>query len=237
MATVPTNALVLVDGYDLSSYLKSVKPGLEIDALDVTTFTDAPNKAFVSGIRGGTLALEGFYKNTPGTLNGSEDVLGAAFEGTQPKVVTVALVKRTLGEPVVMVYSRHVKYEIGNSIANLVMITAELEAVEDTVERGLITHPLAPTIGTAATTLIDNLTPTSNGGVAHLHITAVGGLAIITVQHSADSVNWIDLAAFAPTSVVGTQRVEFTGTVFRYIQAAYSIATSPVTFAVAVARR
>uniref|UniRef100_UPI003BB56F59 hypothetical protein n=1 Tax=Thermoanaerobacterium sp. DL9XJH110 TaxID=3386643 RepID=UPI003BB56F59 len=71
-------------------------------------------------------------------------------------------------------------------------------------------------------TTVDNAASSSNGAVAHLHVTGFTGLsnAVIKVTHSTDnfSSSDVDLITFSTVSGLTSQRSTVTGTVNRYVR-------------------
>jgi hypothetical protein len=103
-------------------------------------------------------------------------------------------------------------------------------------------------VSTATTTNgtnVDNTAPSTNGGVAHLHVTANtrNGATTFKVQHSTDNSTWVDLVTFTSVTAAttGAQRVEVASgtTVQRHLRAQATTAgtTGSITYTVSFARR
>jgi hypothetical protein len=105
----------------------------------------------------------------------------------------------------------------------------------------LTAHAAVTATGNGST--VDDLAATSNGGVAHLHVTAVAGTSsptcTVLVQHSVNgSTGWDTLATFTQvTTSTSAQRVAVAAgtTVRRYLRASYTIAGTGPSYTLAVA--
>lgn len=103
-------------------------------------------------------------------------------------------------------------------VADMVRINGAIVGTGRVGLRGRLLQPEASITATTDTASIDRGVATSFGGLAVFHLLAVaGGNATLTVQHSVDAVTWVDLASYA-SAATGSQAVEVTGTVNRYIR-------------------
>ena len=89
---------------------------------------------------------------------------------------------------------------------------------------------------------VDGTAATTNGGIAHLHVTAVGGTTPeldVTIEHSVNgSTSWATLATFTQvTTATASQRVVVAAgtSVRRYLRVAYTVAGTNPTYTIAVA--
>ena len=215
-------ASVMVNGYDLSTFLKTASPDLSIELLDATTF-QAPggDKIFVGGFRDGKLSLEGFFDSDPTNQNEIDDVFNAVIGGTTKQVVTVSPEGAlTLGNRCYLIDADTVKYAVGSPATGLIMSNAEVQSSSG-LGYGVILQPKAALTATGNGSSVDNAASSANGGAGHLHVTAKSGTTpTITgkIQHSVDNSTWVDLITFAALAVIGSERVEVTGTVNRYLR-------------------
>jgi len=75
---------------------------------------------------------------------------------------------------------------------------------------------------TIALASVNNLAATTNGAVAHLHVTSKSGTSPTInwkVQHSADNSLWVDLMTFTQATDLTSERIAVTGTVNQYLRA------------------
>jgi hypothetical protein len=90
---------------------------------------------------------------------------------------------------------------------------------------GVSLADLAAITATGNGTSVDNAAGTTNGGIAHLHVTDVSGttptLAVV-IQHSTNNSTWSTLASFTTATAATSERITFTGTVNRYVRASYT---------------
>lgn len=101
---------------------------------------------------------------------------------------------------------------------------------------GRAIKPLAEVSTNASgSTLTGPVGGTSNGAIAHLHVTAVTDDVDVKVEHSTNQSDWDDLLTFTNADAVGAERVEVSGTVNRYLRAAWEVSGS-ATIGVAIAR-
>lgn len=109
------------------------------------------------------------------------------------------------------------------------------------VGQALVSHAAVTATGNGSA--VDNGAASSNGGIAHLHATAVGGTSTptcdVTIEHSVNgSTGWATLATFTQlTTSVASQRVVVAAgtTVRRYLRVAYTVAGTNPTYTIAVA--
>ncbi len=230
------NTKILVGDTDLSGYFSSVSLPTEVSTSDVTGFGKT-HHCHIPILRDGTVSLGGFWDGSVGAV---DEELAVTMAST-PNVVTIGLAGLTVAERVRLVSGLKTNYEPSGEVDGVVEISAEIQAAAGGVESGISLHALAPESATSNGTSVDNGAATTNGGVAHLHITAHTGVSTlqVIVQHSTDNVTFADLATFTTASGVTSQRVEVTGTVNRYLRAyrGFVVGGEVYTFAVAFARR
>jgi len=94
-------------------------------------------------------------------------------------------------------------------------------------ERGLVAHALAQRTTTGNGSTLDNGAASAAGAVGYLQIIAVTGTGgTVKLRHSTDNVTFVDLITFAASTAVEAQRVEVSGSVYRYVRAEWTINTS-----------
>jgi hypothetical protein len=236
------NASVLFNQYDLSTYLKTAAPALDLELLDATPF-QAPggDKVFVSGFRDGKLSLEGFFQSDSVNQAAIDDVFNNVIGGTTKQIVTVSPEGADLiGKRCFLIDADTTQYRVGSPATGLIMSNAEIQSSSG-LGHGVILHPVAAETATANGASVDNGAASLKGGAAHLHISAKAGTTptiTVKVQHSVDDSVWVDLVTFTAATGETSERIEVTGTVNRYLRAIWTIGgTGPsFTFAVAFAR-
>jgi hypothetical protein len=147
----------------------------------------------------------------------------------------------TLGNRVKLAKSRSMNYEQGAPVADVVRITVTLQA-DGGIDSGVSLHNLVAVTATENGTSVDGAAATSNGGVGHLHVTALSGSpgATIKIQDSANNSTFADIITFSNVTAVTSERIELAvgSTVRRYVRYVISSLTlDSITFAVTFARR
>ncbi len=214
------------------------------EAVETTTFGSA-NKTYAIGMKDGSISLEGLWA---GDTDGIDEVLSAAVGSSSKKIITVATEGATIGRRAKLINTDETSYEIASAVADMVTISAEAQA-SGTVggfDGGVLLAGSQTVSSVTANTSVDNTTSSTNGGVAHLHVTTNtrNGAATIKVQHSANNSTWADLVVFTATTSATTtsERIEVAAgtTVNRYVRANISAiagSTGSVTLTVGFARR
>ena len=235
------NTVVLVDQYDLSGYFKESTTSRSVETAETTAFGGSA-KTYISGLKDGTMNLSGMFDGSTGAV---DQVLAAALGASTDNVVTVQIEGNTAGTMAHMLATQQTSYEVSSPVSDVVSVTSQLQA-DGGLESGRVLAP-ATVVTTATTTngtAVDNAAATTNGGVAHVHVSANANLGTTTikVQHSVDNSTWVDLVTFATvaTTIKTAQRVEVASgtTVNRYLRSQITTAsTGSITTTVAFARR
>lgn len=238
------NTIVMFDKYDLSTYFNMATTSAMAEPVDTTTFGSA-NKTYAVGMKDATVSFEGLWD---GSTDAVDEVLSAAVTATADKVITVGSEGAAIGRRAKLINSIESSYEIKAAVADMVTISAEVQAsgIKGGLDGGVLLAAQQTVSSVTANTSVDNAASSANGGVAHLHVTSNtrNGAATIKVQHSANNSTWADLVVFTATTSTTTtsQRVEVAAgtTVNRYIRANVSAiagSTGSVTITVGFARR
>jgi hypothetical protein len=238
------NTIVMFDKYDLSTYFNMATTSAMAEPVDTTTFGSA-NKTYAVGMKDATVSFEGLWD---GSTDAVDEVLSAAVTATADKVITVGSEGAAIGRRAKLINSIESSYEIKAAVADMVTISAEVQAsgIKGGLDGGVLLAAQQTVSSVTANTSVDNAASSANGGVAHLHVTTNSrdGAATIKVQHSANNSTWADLVVFDATtsSTTTSQRVEVAAgtTVNRYIRANVSAiagSTGSVTITVGFARR
>lgn len=233
------NAAILIDEFDVSAYFMGSDESAEVDLPPTTTYGASAVRRQVVGLKDGTMSLEGYHDAAAG---GSQAVLKAIYGSATASVVTKAPEGvATIGLPALMLSAREKTLKSGSPVDGVTPISSELTADGGIDLLGKVHKALGATTATANSTSIDNAVATTNGGVGHIHATAIGGTPTLdaVIADSADDSAFATILTFAQLTAAGKQRVEITGNVRRYTRETHTVGggTPSITYAVAFARR
>lgn len=219
------NASVLLNQYDLSRYLKKVAPSVSVEILDATAFQPpGGHKEKVPGNSDGKVSCEGFFHAKDGTDGDAVGLIDDIFHTVQASdtqgLLTVSPENAdAVGRRALLMLVDESSHSTEVPADNLIMTQAEFES-SSAVEPGVILHEKAAVTATGNSASVNNGAATTNGAVAHQHVTAASEDGDETldgiVQHSADDSVWVDLITFAQAGAVSSERKEVTGTVNQY---------------------
>jgi hypothetical protein len=233
-------AAVLLDGNDVSAYFNDATTTQGVGTADVTAF-GATAKSYISGIEDGSMSLKGLFDGTTTPTPAIDSILNSAAGSATDNTLSVFVEGLIGGRRATMMNVQETKYEISSPVADVNAISAEFQG-DGGYDSGVILDAGAKS-ATATSTGIDNAALSSNGGVAHYHVTANtrNGTLDMKIQHSVDNTTFVDLVTFTQvaSSATGAQRQVIAGTVNRYLRANYTFggSTGSATIAVAFARR
>ena len=234
------NTTVLSGDFDLTTYLNSASASYSVDVPETTTFGSA-DRSYIVGHNEGTISFEGLFD---GTTESADEIFAAALGNTTDRVVTVSTDSTAIGGRTILASASSTSYEISSPLTDVVSVSAEAIA-NGGLDSGLWLVCQTAVSATTNTASVDNAASSTNGGVAHLHVTANARTAttVIAVQHSADNSTWADLVVFGTVALSGldSERVEVASgtTVNRYLRTRTTIATGTgaITRSVAFSRR
>jgi hypothetical protein len=232
------NTTILSDDFDLTTYLNSVSISAAVETPETTTFGSS-DRSYIVGHNEGNLSLEGLFE---GSTDSADQIFAAALGNTTDKVISVSTDSTSVGGRATLVNSAQTSYEISSPLTDVVSVSAEA------IANGGLDYGIWLGCKSAITTLstgtsVDNAASSTNGGVAHLHITANtrSTTTVAKVQHSSDNSTWADLTTFTTIAISTTafERKVLTGTVNRYLRAVVTPAsgTGSITFSIAFSRR
>lgn len=228
--------VVLADEFDVTTYLNSVSTSNSIEVPETTTFGSS-DRSFVTGHTDGSISFEGLFD---GTANAVDAIFSSAL-GDGP-IMTVSGDGSALSRRAVLLDTKSTAYEVSSPLTEVVAVSGEAVA-NGGLDYGVWLACQSAISTTTTGTANDNSAASSNGGVAHLHVTANtrNGTTVAKIQASADNSTFADLVTFSTisTSTVTSQRVEVTGSVARYLRALITPAgsTGSLTVSIAFARR
>ena len=192
------NTTVLSDDFDLTTYLNSATAAYSVDTPETTTFGSS-DRSYIVGHNEGTISFEGLFD---GTTSSADSIFNAALGSNTPKVVTVSNDSTSVGGRAILAAASSTSYEISSPLTDVVSVSAEAIA-NGGLDSGVWLVCQTAVSTTTNTTGVDNAASSTNGGVAHLHVTTNARTAttVIAVQHSADNSTWADLAVFGTVGI------------------------------------
>lgn len=231
----------LVEQHDISPFITKVTHGGVQEMSDCTTLAE-DHRSYSPSLKAGELNMDGLFR--------SNDIVGASLDdifGTLPATAlnfTGFPEGRAAGKPAYMMLSDVPRYSLDAVTGDLVKCSIAVKSRLWAVERGVSLHDLVAETGTGNGTSVDNLAATSNGGVIHLHVTAIAGAApsvTVKVQHSTNGTTWADLQACAASVAASSQRIEIAAgtTVNRFLRVVHTFGgtTTSITYNLSFARR
>jgi hypothetical protein len=199
--------------------------------LDVSTLCDDA-KAYIPGQESSTASFTLIYDEAQAAHAGTW-----ATAGNLP--VTFLPGGAAVGDAAFLIDSIRTDYSTTTSVTGTVDASITTQTTGDT-GYGVCVAALAAITTDTNGTAVDNAASSTNGGVAHLHVTAFAGLTsdVITIEHSTNNSTWATLATFTTVTAATTQRLAVTGTVNRYLRVVDDVTgTGSCTRLVAFARR
>lgn len=232
MAFAPSNkSRVLAGSFSYSCYSRGFSASSSVDMLEVSTLCDDA-KAFIPGQETSTASFDLIY-----------DTAQAAHADTWKTAtklpVTYLPVGTAVGDDAFLFDSIRTEYSISTSVSGTVDASLSTQTTGDTGYGHCLSPLTAITTDTNGSS-VDNGAASSNGAVAHLHVTAFTGLSsnVIVVEHSTNNSTWTTLATFTTVTGATSQRLDITGTVNRYTRVRDDVTgTGSCTRLVALARR
>ena len=233
MAVHGKGARLLANGYEVTSYTKSVVMSQMADVAE-TSALQSTNKTYIGGMHDATLTTEGMFDGQAGAV---DQVLAAAL-GQSGSELTYYMNGYAIGDYGYGIQGQESSYEVSSPVDDVTAVTMEVQS-SVAGERLRSHQPLAAVTGggTAASTL-DNAAQSLNGGWGYLHCTALtGGTATVKVQHSTDDATYVDLITFTNVTAANvSERALSAGTVHRYTRATWTVTGGTATFQVGFGR-
>ncbi|MFC9088993.1 hypothetical protein [Nocardiopsis dassonvillei] len=231
---------VLVNSDHVSGSITAWNVTSERSVSEVTTILDEGAK-FIPGLKAGSISLSGLFDGAEGAFDEIITDTDGVLDGL---LTTVCPAGFDVGSPCFITVSNSSGYTIDSPVADAVSVSVEATP-QVGVDRARLHHGHTAETATGEAASVDHtadLSPTTSGGVASLHVTAASGTTPtldVKLQHSVDDAVWVDLASFTQATAATSERITVAGTVERYTRASWTIAgTSPeFTFAAAFARR
>lgn len=223
-----------------AAYARSVDVNSSTGMLDTTTLADTA-RAFITDIEeAGTFSLSGPL-DVDGTSNGQYDAIADVKAATTPTPITF-LPLGTDGAAW-LIKGNETDIQLSNAVGQTADYTMSAQTHGQHDYRGVVlennTSVTADTDGSS----VDNGAATSNGAVAHLHVTAYSGFTsdAIIIEGSATGAfagEETTIVTFTTVTGLTSERVEVTGTVPRYLRVVDDVTgTGSITRFVAISRR
>lgn len=225
-----SKAKVLLNGYDISPYVKSAGFSGSLDVAD-TSVLGSTAKQSVTGLLDASVTLDGVYD---GSTSASDDIMTQAMGTTLDNIMYCPQGYAAVGVPAYGFEAHSSSYEVSTDVGDAASWTSQF-ASNMGFERGLLHHPYQAEVAGGNTTGINNTASSTNGGVGYLQVSA-GATLLVKLQDSADNSAWADVAGgtFTVTSVRTFQRLVIAGTIRQYTRCLW---TGTGTFAMSFVRK
>jgi hypothetical protein len=221
---------VAVGLLNASGYTKGYSLTAQTAALDTTVLTDTA-KTFIVGQDESSGSLDMLF-DTVGTAALQFDAFKSQ-KATGPYPLTLCPDGFGVGQIAVMVNAHLGNFTGASSVSDLVTCSAAFQSTGN-FDVGLVVENFTAITADTTGTARDQAAGTTNGGVAHIHVTAFSGLTnnACRIEHSVDgSTNWATLASFTTYTGLTSQRVEVAAgtTVRRYLRVVDDVTGSGTT--------
>ncbi|MBU2249810.1 MAG: hypothetical protein KKD77_23890 [Gammaproteobacteria bacterium] len=217
------NAVILVGGYNLSTYFTNYEVTESHNPIDVTGFTDGCNNA-IPGIYSGSITGNAIWDNTAGK---SYPVLKELVGSTTGGSITILLEGTTAGQKTVSLPYTEGGITISGSPTthiSLGSINFSAYGAYEGVENGILLHHGAVTDSTTDAGVLfpqtDGAVTSKCAGTIHIWAACATDTYVVKIQDSADDASYNDLVTFTlDGSAVGSERVAVaSGSVDKYVR-------------------
>lgn len=219
---------ILLGALDIREWFESLDIDTTVTSGDATTFGHNW-KVNIVGLATGKVAAGGFYDPAFTAIKSS--LMAAADE-----IVTTGMDGFALGAMVDLIAGITVNYKESAKLGSVVAFAWSLDA-DDILSQSFVTHALAAEAAPGDTGDADAGSSSTDGMVAHIHLTALTGGDSVTfdLDDSPDGASWTTRATVT-LSGVGGARLSKRGTVARHTRIAWSGEADPITFLTALGR-
>ena len=241
MAFVAGNQTRLITGaFSLSAFTTQVAFSSSVATIDRTAMTSTAME-YIPGQESHTFSVSSMLDDSA-TAGGYWTTLSGNHAAGTLLPVTVAPAGFAAGNSAWLAEAYEVNLTPTSTAAGGVDMGIDYQVTgAAAIGQSLATHAAVTATGNGSA--VDNGAASSNGGIAHLHVTALGGTGSptcdVTIEHSVNgSTSWATLATFTQvTTAVASQRVVVASgtTVRRYLRVAYTVAGTNPTYTLAVA--
>ena len=239
MAIASSKTRLITGAFPLSAYSTSVEPTMTRTTIDRTSLVDE-SMVFIPGVRSSGLTVATMLDDSTAAGSYWATVTGFYDNGTLVPI-TVSPSGISLNSPAFLaegfLTSMTGESEVSAGVNSTLTFTTTGLANSG---RNLVAH--AALTATTTGSNVDGGASSANGGVAHLHVTAIAGTTPtldVVVEHSANGTSgWATVATFSQvTTAVTAQRVVVAAgtTVNRYLRAKATIAGTNPSYTISVA--
>jgi hypothetical protein len=238
MAFMPAErSRILLGSLNLSCYATQIGATAATAMLETTTLCNT-SKVFIPGQTEGSFDVSG-HLDTDGSQGAQFDTF-ADWKQASPLPVTYAPSGLTALSEALLAGALEGSFTPSAPVGAVVDFSLS-STVDGAVEAGFVLEDLTAVTADGNGTARDLTAQSTNGAVAHLHVTAFSGLTnnIVTIEDSADgSTNWTTIGTFATVTGLTSERLVIAGTVRRYLRVVDNVTgTGTNTRSVALARR
>lgn len=221
-----------------SCYTRTLSIDATNDTLETTTICDA-TKQYIVGQNTSTVSLAGPLDDSAAS-NGQWDALTDQKQATTPTPITIMPLGTDGAAWLFEAVETNLDTSAGTGSTIDWSMAAQTTGVTDLA--GVVIENNTTITDTANGSSFDATAQTTNGGVAHLHVTAFATVTsdTITIEDSSTgSSGWATIATFAAATGVTSERVVIAGTIKRYVRVVDTVVggAGSVTRTVALSRR
>lgn len=237
MAFVPgTKSRYYVGPMRFSMYGKSLSAEVTCNQLDTSTM-ETTAVTYANGQKNASASIEMMLDTS--TVAPSQFTLLNTWQ-TTPQPITVGLAGVAAGDVVWMMNGNQSSVSFGSTVGDLVTTNVSVQP-DGPVDWGNVIEAEAAVTATANGASNDLTAQSTNGAVAHLHVTDFTGLTSndITIEDSSTgSSGWATIGTFTTVTGTTSQRLTIAGTVKRYVRVVDTVVgTGSCTRFVTFARR
>ena len=231
------NSRIVVGALSFSTYVRGFSPTMDRAMLDVTTIADTA-KQFIPGQLSASVTIDALLDGSGAA--GSEFITLNTWS-TTPQAMTIAPRGLTAGTEVMMFLGNQSNATLNSEIAGVASASISVD-VDGNPDVGVVISNFTAITTDTNGASVDNGAATSNGGVAHLHLTDFSGLTSnsVIVEHSTNDSVWATLGTFTTATGTTWERLVIAPgtTVNRYLRIRDDVTgTGTCTRMVAFARR
>lgn len=223
---------VLTNDVNLSSFLNDVSISANFETAETTAFGDSA-KTYIVGLGDGTVSLNGMYEGTATT--GFDAAVTAALASSNETTTSVFYGTPAAGLRTSMAGGIITTYDISTPVGDVVSASLEIQA-DGGVTQGDALSALAEVSTTTTGSEVDRgaaASTTAGTCVAHLHVPVngrdAGTLTAKITSSTSSGGTFADVSGGAFTAIsggsTGSQRLEITGAVNRYVKVVYTVAS------------
>jgi len=239
MAQVTLGVIAILEGFDMSCFLKTLEPKGEQAMVEATTLCSTGAKDFAAGLVERGVTGDGFFHyNIADDTKSLDKYFNDNFAAGDNNLVALGVGGFSVGAPAILMNAKQMSYKIGAEVGQILPFSFEMKTSKDGATREYANGRwlMYQTVtGTVNGTSLDK-TGATTGYYAQAHLTDSNLTSVtVKIQHSTDNSSWADLVTFTAFTANGAQQAVNTATsVNRYVRAIVS-AFSGTTGKIAVA--